>query len=174
MLKEHDKDHKKGPPFQDLSFLTEPELKNIGENLPRFKDLTIEEKYHLVQNLMGHEFIMDKLKEVIDKEIGNINRFNFTQGKKIKRDLSDMNDVWTRSRKASSAFVSQKSTARKTFSKGKRSIKSRCKFFSDFSVSNAFHSGSSRRVRSSYVSKLNRRSENDIRSGKLNFKMSIF
>lgn len=85
----------------------------MGENdgLMKLDNMTLEDKYELVKNLMGHSYILDRLKEVIDQEIGKSDKYSFYHGKKIKRDISGLNSVRIQSANVS-GLASGKNTRR--------------------------------------------------------------
>lgn len=99
---------------------------NPDKNNPRIEELTLEDKYELVKSLMGHSFILDKLKEIIDEEIGMSEKFSFYQGQKIKRNISGLKSLKIKSPNQS-GIISGKPSGRKSYIVPKRLSKSRSK-----------------------------------------------
>ena len=95
-------------------------LNEIRSGAFKLEDLSLEQKYQVVKNLMGHSYMLDKLRDIIDSEMGQSDTFLFYQGKKVKRDITRLNELKMGSPSETDAgeLFSQKSTASKNLSRG--------------------------------------------------------
>lgn len=87
-------------------------------------NLSAQQKYSIVQKFLNHEFILEKLKDVIDHELAKSSTFLYPESNQIKRNVQNLNTIRLRSAKP----VSQKSTARQTNATKSRS-RSKCSFY---------------------------------------------
>lgn len=100
----------------------------LGDNnkIMKLDEMALEEKYELVKNLMGHSYILDRLKDVIDQEIGRSDKYSFYHGKRIQRDISGLNSVRIQSANISNGG-SGKNTGRRSYQPPMRKSNSRSK-----------------------------------------------
>lgn len=86
----------------------------------RSNNLSLKQKYDVVQKFLNHNFVLEKLRDVIDGELANSDTYLYPESNQIKRDLSNLQSLRMSSAKPMS---SQKSTARYT---GATQSRSKC------------------------------------------------
>ena len=89
----------------------------------RTDKLNMKQKYDVVQKFLNHNFVLEKLRDVIDKELALSDTFLYPESNQINRDLSNLKNLRIGSAKFGS---STKSTAGYT-----GATQSRSKFFTE-------------------------------------------